>query len=161
MRVQFGSLSVLSAAITLALAGPALAQAAQPGTTAGPRMGRHGFGAGLNLTEEQRSQIQTILQGQREAFGPQRKSLGELEQQLRAETFSDNPDPAKIQALQTEIASTQAALLASRVALQQQIGKVLTPEQRQKLRESRGQFGRFGGGHGRRGGRGHGAGKKP
>jgi Spy/CpxP family protein refolding chaperone len=142
----------------LALAASVLLAAGSVSLTAHPQQGLGGSGPGrgmgpggpgpfgmlqqLDLTDEQRAQIKTVLD-ERQANGPDQK-LMDLQKQLHEAIFADAPDTAKIEELKTAIGAEEASALNSRIAVQLKIAQILTPEQRQKAREF----------EGRRGGRG-------
>ncbi|HXW03658.1 MAG TPA: Spy/CpxP family protein refolding chaperone [Vicinamibacterales bacterium] len=103
----------------------------------GPGPGGRGlipFARVVDLTEDQRTQIRSILQQAREGrdAGP---AGAALHRQLEAELFADVPDEQKIEQLKEQLAQAQAQGLARRIELQKQIAQVLTPEQRAKVRE--------------------------
>ena len=114
--------------------------------------GRGGPGGGLsivhqlNLTDQQREQVKSIVEGQRD----QRPggSMMELQKQLRTALFADTPDLGKIEELKTAIASAEAAMLSARIDTELKINQILTAEQRAKARE----IIASGAGRGRRGG---------
>ena len=136
--------SVMTAAV-LGLAAYTLAdaQGAPEGQTQErvERRWGHGFGRGalpmlrgLNLTDQQREQIGSILQAERPQ-APVAAADGNLHRQLEAELFADSPDLQKIATLQARIAEAAAARLERHVAMQQKVAQVLTAEQRASLRE--------------------------
>ena len=140
----------------LALAAAVLLAAGSVSLTAHPQQGFGGRGPGrgmgpggpgpfgilqqLDLTDEQRSQIKTILD-ERQANGPD-QTLTDLQKQLHEAIFADAPDTAKIDELKTAIGAAEASALNSRIAVQLKIAQILTPEQRQKAREFEGRRGR-------------------
>ena len=119
--------------------------AGQPpaGQRPGPGFGRGGPGGPfpvlvhLNLTDDQKAQIKTLLDEERtqtDAQSPGRK-LMELQRTLSAAVFADVPDTAQIDQLRASIAEAEAAALARRVDMQLKVAQILTPEQRQRARE--------------------------
>ncbi len=118
----------------------------------GPRQRARQFMAGLNLTDAQREQIRTLREQHRSAVGEERQQLRDARRELRSQMLVDTPDQARIDALQEQVASLSQQLQARRLDLQQKIAQVLTPEQRQFLREHRGRMRPFRG-RGMRGGR--------
>lgn len=135
------------AALTIAAAiVVSVVAAAQPGPFGGGRRGDRSQGPQLQLSEEQRSQIHSLMEQQRETGGTAMKQLRDLQRQLNAEIFADTPDLAKIDGLKIEIAKAEADVLAARIDLQMRIAQMLTAEQRQQMRDAPGGFplGRFG-----------------
>jgi Spy/CpxP family protein refolding chaperone len=111
--------------------GPGMRQGMGPG---GPGM-RQGMGPGgpgpmaaLKLTDEQRTQIQAIQEKHRLANQDQAEQLRNLHEQLRAALFGETPDRAL--ELAGQVAQMESQLLPSRVGMQIEIVKLLTPEQK-------------------------------
>jgi protein CpxP len=123
----------------------------------GPGMMLH-----LNLTEQQRTQVQAIMEQHRQATQDSAKQMGDLQQQLKNAIFADaGPNDAAITSLKGQIAALEAQLQAGRLDVEKQIAMLLTPEQRKQVREApgAGPFGGPGMGRGRGPGRGmHGGG---
>jgi Spy/CpxP family protein refolding chaperone len=117
----------ITVALVAAVALPALA--GQRGD--GPRGPRGRFKQ--IMTKEQMDQVRPWLKAEREASKP----LMELHKQLRDVVLSDAPDQGKVAGLQSQIAPLQAEALTRRTALAQRVAALLTPEQRQELRNSR------------------------
>jgi Spy/CpxP family protein refolding chaperone len=122
--------------------GFAVAQQAPPapqrpgpmGMGMGGRMGGPGglqipLGA-LNLTDQQKQQVQKLMAANRPAQPPQ---TPDLEQQLRQAIFGDPPNPNVIEPLKAQIAAAQADQLAKRVALEMGIAQILTADQRKQV----------------------------
>ena len=134
------ALSVVMTGV-LGLAAYTLSGAQPPAGGAGggrPRGGPGGGGPGIaflrgaDLTEEQRTAIKAIREAERPAEPPVE---GRLRRELHAEVFAEAPDTQKIATLQQQLAESQSARLAREVATEQKIAQVLTPEQREKIRE--------------------------
>jgi Spy/CpxP family protein refolding chaperone len=145
------TLSVVVTAI-LALAAYTLAgaQAAGQQERQGPGRG-FGIGAGrgpggpggrgammmlrdVDLTDQQKEEIQAILKDEREGRqGPPADAA--LQRQLQAELYADNPDPQKLESLQQQLVQAEAARLAKRIEIEQKVAAVLTAEQRAQVRE--------------------------
>jgi Spy/CpxP family protein refolding chaperone len=102
----------------------------------------------LKLTPEQREQIQTLHKKHRAANQVSAETLRGLHEKLRATLFGENP--AEALEIANEIGRLEAQLLPSRVALQIEIVKQLTPEQK-KIAMQRGLFGPEGMGPGHMG----------
>jgi len=121
----------------------------------GQMMGRGGPGgpgqAGvmqhLNLTDDQRTKIQSLMEEQRQSHqGEMQKKMMDLQQQLKNAIFADN-GPADTGGVQAQIATLQAQLEADRINLQKQVAAILTPDQRKQVRDMPGP-GPFMGGRG-------------
>ncbi len=138
-------------------AGMVFAQTAPP---AGPPHGRQtrqhaGIAPGqggpfqhLNLTDDQKTKIQALVQQQRQAHQSEAQQLRDLQQQLKNAIFADNA-PGDTSVIQQQIATLQAQLEGDRVNLEKQIAAILTPDQRKQVRDMPGPFmGGFGMGRG-------------
>ena len=69
----------------------------------------------MNLTDDQKAQVKTLLEEERaqtDAQSPGRK-LMELQRALAAAVFADAPDAAQIDQLRASFAEAEAAALAS------------------------------------------------
>lgn len=100
--------------------GPGMRQGMGPG-------GRGGLGA-LKLTPEQRKKVQALQQNQRAANQDAVEKLRGLNEQYRAALFGDNPDQAI--GIAKQVADLEAQLSPARVAMQVEIVKLLTPDQK-------------------------------
>jgi Spy/CpxP family protein refolding chaperone len=119
----------LAVAATAALALPVFAAQGDGPGRRGHREGRFR----QVLTAEQMDQIRPWLRAEREASKP----LMDLHRQLRQAVLADAPDQGKIAELQGQIGPAQAEALTRRTALAQRIAGLLTPEQREQLRNAR------------------------
>jgi Spy/CpxP family protein refolding chaperone len=107
----------------------------------------------LNLTDEQKTKIEALQTAQQKELRPLREKMFDKSVELRREWLKANPDKDKITAAQKELRALRDKLEDKSTALRFEIRKVLTPEQNEKLADSR--WGR-GPGFGPRGGmRGH------
>jgi Spy/CpxP family protein refolding chaperone len=129
-------------AVLIAAAGFSMANAQGrgqrgPGPGGGPGFGgrgRGGFERLADLTDEQRKQVQAILQEDRASReGP--PAAVALHRQLETEILADAPDDQKIDALRQQLVQAQGEELGRRIGIQRKIAQVLTPEQRAKARE--------------------------
>jgi len=107
------------------------------GGPGGPGFGRGGPG-GLarfaDLTDDQRTQVQAILEEDRASRqGP--PAAMALQRQLDAEILADVPDEQKIDTLRQQLVQAQTEAVARHIGLQRKIAQVLTAEQRAKARE--------------------------
>jgi Spy/CpxP family protein refolding chaperone len=130
-------------AVLLAVTAFGFANAQGPGQR-GPRgdFGGPGFGRGgpggfarfANLTDEQKKQVQAILEEDRASRQGPPASMT-LRRQLDAEILSDSPDEQKIDTLRQQLVQAHGEELSRQIALQRKIAQVLTPEQRATARE--------------------------
>jgi Spy/CpxP family protein refolding chaperone len=92
----------------------------------------------LQLTPEQRSQIQAILKNSLKQNKAATEILRELRMELRDMLLSPQEiDTAKLKQLQQDIAAKDLVVEKGRVDMVLQLKDVLTPEQRQKLQEAK------------------------
>lgn len=108
------------------------------------RPGRHGggrFGHGimqmlraLELSDEQREQVGAAMMSARKKAIVARAQLHVARMELHEALFQDEVDSAAVAQHRDQVAALQGALLDSRIAAQQSIHRVLTPEQRSKAR---------------------------
>ncbi len=134
----------------------------------GPGKGR-GYGpcgnAGLErltLTDEQQAKIEALQDAHYKAVRPLQEKIFDKSVELRRLWLQANPDKGKISATQKELWTLRTELEDKTTALRFEINKVLTPEQKDKLANSR--WGRgfgFGPRGGMRGDCGFGAGQGP
>jgi Spy/CpxP family protein refolding chaperone len=107
-----------------------------PGGPGGP-MGPGGRGGALgivmqDLTAEQREQVRTIMEEQREQGPPAEMKL---RHDLQAELFADSPNDAKIEELRQQLVAASGDALNRQIATEKRIAQILTAEQRAKVRE--------------------------
>ena len=103
----------------------------------GPAFGRGGPGAlarMADLTDEQKKQVQTILEEDRASRQGPPASMT-LRRDLEAEILSDSPDEQKIETLRQQLVQAQGEELSRHIAVQRKIAQVLTTEQRATARE--------------------------
>lgn len=116
----------------------------------------------LDLSEEQRETIGGLFETHREGTAAMREDLDGFEEAVEVATHADPFDEEAVRAAATQVADVRVELAVARARLGQQIGEVLTPEQRQmaaEMRERRQDFrDEFGGGRG--GQRFHGQGQR-
>ena len=113
----------------------------------------------LNLTDEQKTKIEAMRDANYKATKPLREKMFDKSVELRREWLKANPDKDKITAAQKEMRTLRDSLEDKDTALKLEIRKLLTPEQNEKLANSR--WGRgpgFGPRGGMRGHEGHGPG---
>ena len=119
-------------------------------------MGRMGMFRGLDLSTQQKDELKAAFQAQRDQHQGVMDRLRKAEQALETELLADAPDQGKIQQLQTDLNQAQQDALSARIAMELKINQILTPAQRQQLRDA--QARRASRAEGRRGRRGGGSG---
>lgn len=125
--------TALVAATVLTAASITVAQQPQPSPTAAPASKMYSrLQQNLGLTDDQVTQIRAIHAQQREAQRQVWQALRVAQTDLRQLALS-NGDPAAIAAKKTQIAQLLAQGMDLRVQSLQQMGPILTPEQRDKL----------------------------
>jgi Spy/CpxP family protein refolding chaperone len=140
---SFRTLAAVALALTAAISTAALAQ---PPAGRGRGFAGGGFGPGgpipipilplLNLSEDQKQQIQAVTDEQRDQGAQQSmKTMMDLQRSLQAAIYADNPDPGRIDQIRSSIAEAEAAALSARVELEVKIAQILTPEQRKTTRD--------------------------
>ena len=113
------------ATVTVILAVALLASAAM----AGPWGGRfYGMGPPLaNLPPEQSAKILALQQAHQEKVGPVQEELFKKKMELRSLWVSQNPDQARVSALQKEIFELIDQMQQESSALRAEIIKVISP----------------------------------
>lgn len=91
----------------------------------------------LDLTPDQKVQVQAILDQARPALKDLRDRMGENRKQLQALTQSDTPDETAIRTLADEGGKLKTEMIVQRSRMQAEIGKVLTPAQREQWKSMR------------------------
>jgi Spy/CpxP family protein refolding chaperone len=157
------TLVLMAVALGMLLTMPAFAfgpgEGRGPGPGYGPGSGRgEGYCSqpaswNLNLTAEQKTKIEALQTANLKDVRPFREKMFDKSVELRRLWLQANPDKDKINAAQKELRTLRDKIEDKDTALKLEIRKVLTPEQNEKLANSR--WGR-GPGFGPRGGmRGH------
>ena len=97
------------------------------------RQGQYGavMAAALNLTDAQKSQMQSIFQDARQSAQPLRQQLKQTRQSLQAAVKAGNSE--QIQQLAATEGTEMGQLAAIRASAHAKMFKMLTPEQQQKL----------------------------
>ncbi len=161
-RFSFLSIAATALCVSMALAQPSAPPAHEPDFEGGPAFEEFDrpqmqqlLGEKLGLSAAQKEQIQKItLETRKKNIEVEAKSkIARIE--LHELMDADAPEQKKIDAKIAELSQTHEAMLRSRVETMLAIKKILTPEQRAKLKELR----PFGAGmHGRMDGAGRGPG---
>lgn len=111
------------------------------GKRGGHHRGGHGMMLrGLDLTDEQKAQVKTIMQSSREASKPLREQMKANRQKLQALSDSGNFDQAQVQALADEQGRLTAQMIVEKEKVKSQISAILTTEQKAKAAEMKAQF---------------------
>ena len=87
----------------------------------------------LNLTADQKSQIKTILTGQRDTLQPLLAALHEARENLRTAIRAGDATKASVRAASAKVAAAESDLAVERMKIYGKIAPVLTDEQRQKI----------------------------
>jgi Spy/CpxP family protein refolding chaperone len=106
--------------------------------------------ARLDLTADQRTQVEAIQRATRDQASALRDELEFTQRTLRRETFADKRDSAKVTALSTKVATLEKQLLDLHLKAQTGMADLLTPAQRETMRLTRGGGGPARGGRGGR-----------
>lgn len=93
------------------------------------------FMRGLNLTEAQHDQVFKIMHEQAPALREKAKEARKAQAEVRALSFSDKYDAAKVKALTESGARAMAEIAEMRAAGANRIYQLLSPEQRKKAEE--------------------------
>ena len=113
------------------LAAATVTQAQQPPAPEGHRM-FSGLQQNLGLTDDQVNQVRTIFQQQRDARRQLWQSMRQAQTDLR-QLVLNGGDPAAIAAKKAQVAQLMGQGLDLRIQVLEQIGPILTQEQRDKL----------------------------
>ncbi|HMG35257.1 MAG TPA: Spy/CpxP family protein refolding chaperone [Blastocatellia bacterium] len=134
--------------MAIAIAAPlARSQSTAPGDDQKAGAGqfhRHGRGMSsfrefrqLNLTDDQKAQIQQIRKSHFDSTAPIRQQVRTAMKSLHDSTDGSSIDESAIAQKLTEIAPLQAKLMADRFKMRQEISSVLTADQKAKLDQLR------------------------
>lgn len=114
----------------------------------GPGMGMHGRGkrgafiehllaAGdqINLTDAQRDKLRQIRRSSPAALMPKRQAVAEAQLDLHDVVDKDKADAAELRRAHDKVLKARSDLAAATFDLRVQVREMLTPEQRQKIRD--------------------------
>jgi len=87
----------------------------------------------LNLTADQKSQIKTILAGEKDTLQNQLGQLHDARKSLRAAIQADDANESSVRAASAKVAGVESDLAVERMKLFGKISPVLTDEQRQQI----------------------------
>ena len=93
--------------------------------------------AALELSAEQRTKLESLNLDRGKKMAQLRADLKVARLDLRAAMRQDNPDPAEVKARVAAVNNARSLILESRVNHRLKVNSVLTPEQRNKLRDMR------------------------
>ena len=106
-----------------------------PGFGSGP-CGDFARFAGLDLTADQKAQLEAMRDAQYKAIEPLREQMFAKRDEVRKLWLEPTPDKAKILAAQQEMRSLRDQMQDRMTAFRLDALKVLTPEQQEKLRSA-------------------------
>ncbi|HUA37613.1 MAG TPA: Spy/CpxP family protein refolding chaperone [Candidatus Sulfopaludibacter sp.] len=89
----------------------------------------------LNLTDDQKAQIKTILRGEKGTLKPLMQQLRAARQNLRAAIQAGDANETTVRAAAAKVAAVEADLAVERMKIFAKITPILTDEQRQQLSE--------------------------
>jgi len=95
---------------------------------------------GIDLTDDQKAQVKTIMQSSRESSKPLREQMKANRQKLQTLSDSGNFDQAQVQALADEQGRLTAQMIVEKEKVKSQISAILTTEQKAKAAEMKAQF---------------------
>lgn len=107
-----------------------------PGFGSGPRGGDLTRIPGLELTADQKAQLETMRDAHFKEIEPLREQMFTKRDELRKLWLDADPDQAKIRAAQQEMSTLRDQLQDKMTAFRLEALKVLTPEQREKLKSA-------------------------
>ena len=91
----------------------------------------------LELSTEQRTKLESLNLERSKKMAQLRADLKVARLDLRAAMRQDNPDPAEVKTRVAAVNKARSLILESKVNHRLKVNNVLTPEQRNKLREVR------------------------
>lgn len=92
-------------------------------------MGPGGFGPGVNLTDEQRQQLQTIQQDLYQTQMKRQPELAEAMQNYQNALNRENPDPEAVSKAYDQVNAIQRELLKERIQAQNKMRQILSQAQ--------------------------------
>ncbi len=94
---------------------------------------------GLDLTDEQKTQVKSIMEKSRETVKPLREQMKANRQKLQELSTNDNFDQTQVQSIATQQGSLTAQMIVEKERFKSHIFKILTPEQKAKAAEMKAQ----------------------
>jgi len=101
----------------------------------GPGMMGYGPLGSLDLSDEQRTKINKIIDAEHKQHWAIMGQMMEEQNKMRDLFSADEPDPKKVGAVYGRIAKLQQQMLETQIQASNQVQQVLTKEQRERLRE--------------------------
>jgi len=92
----------------------------------------------INLTEQQKTELRTLVDQDRESRKAQFDEMRTLRQQVNTAVFGGTADAQQLSDLTAQLADLQRQALEADIALQVKIATLLTDEQRQQIANARG-----------------------
>jgi Spy/CpxP family protein refolding chaperone len=137
------------AAVLAVMLGTVIAKSQTADTTSTPPPARpaHAFGHGpggpgmgfwakeLNLTDEQKTQVKTIMQKEHATMKPLFQQSHQIELQMRQSAEGTTYDEAKVRTLATQKATVEAELDVQKTRIHNELFQILTPDQQSKMKE--------------------------
>jgi Spy/CpxP family protein refolding chaperone len=113
--------------------------------TAAPAHGRffQRIAQRLNLTDDQKAQIKTILQAERNTLKPLLGQLHTARENLRAAIRAGDANETSVRAASAQVAAVAADLAVERMKIYGKIAPILTDEQRRQISDLRQRAGDF------------------
>jgi periplasmic protein CpxP/Spy len=87
----------------------------------------------LNLTDEQKTQIKAVLNGEKDALQPLLGRLRDARKNLRAAIRASDTNETSVRAAAAEVAAVEGDLAVERMKLYGKIAPILTDTQRQQI----------------------------
>ena len=134
---QHGRILTLLAVLAFAAAVPVAGQSPQQPTEAPePQQNAGNWDPirELNLTPDQRQQIRTIRENNKVERAEIGERLRQANEALNAAMNADNPDEDMVEQRVRDVSAAQAAVMRMRMLTEVRIWRVLTPQQRDRLR---------------------------
>jgi Spy/CpxP family protein refolding chaperone len=89
----------------------------------------------LNLTDEQKTQVKTIMQKEHPVMKPLMQQSHQIELQMRQSAEGTTYDEAKVRALATQKAAVEADLDVQKTRIHNELFQILTADQQTKMKE--------------------------
>lgn len=89
----------------------------------------------LNLTDDQKAQIKTILRSEKDTLKPLLGQLHSARQNLRAAIQASDANETTVRAASAKVAAAEADLAVERMKIYGKIAPILTDEQRRQISE--------------------------
>ncbi|HRP98615.1 MAG TPA: Spy/CpxP family protein refolding chaperone [Rhodocyclaceae bacterium] len=115
----------------------------QAGMMMGQGMGMMGPLMLPDLSTEQRTEMRTLMRGTRRAHIEKMLEIMDTQDEMADAMAADQPDPQAVRELHERMAKLQGDMLQSRIEARNRMFELLTDEQRDRMRELRGRFGRW------------------